>query len=180
MINNEWVIVGHRPWVGDYALLLLKGEFFHAIDSKGRVTIPAKLREAIDPAAEGEGFVGVRSFDDVLYLYTPNTYQRLAPVFDSRMQTNPDVRNFMRVRYAAAEDLEVDSLGRVLVSDKLLKRCGLSKEVAVIGVQDHVEIWDRARWDAYVREQLRRHDELADRAMKLQEERPAPAADSTT
>lgn len=145
----------------------LKGEFFHAVDSKGRVTVPAKIRDAIDPQVEGDGFVAVRSFEDVLYLYTPKSYERIAPQFDPKMQTNPDVRNFLRVHYAVAEDLEVDSLGRVLLSENMLRRCGIAKDVAILGVQDHIEVWDRTRWESFVKEQLRRHDELAERAMKL-------------
>lgn len=160
-------------------MLFLTGEYFHAIDAKSRLTVPAKLREAIDPAEEGSGFVAVRLFDGVLYLYTPRMYRQLAPQFESKMEASADVRNFKRLRYGLAEYLEVDRLGRVLISEHTLRRCGLSKEVAIVGVEDHIELWDRARWEAFVNDQMARHDELAERAMALErgskKEGPPPA-----
>lgn len=149
-------------------VLFLRGEYFHAIDAKSRLTIPAKLRESINPSEEGYGFVAVRGFDEVLYLYTPETYRKIAPHFDTRLQTKADVRIYQRLAYALAEDVEVDRLGRVLIPDTTLRRCGLSREVAILGVQDHIEVWDRARWDAFLKEQLPRRDELAERAIELE------------
>lgn len=153
---------------GELPVLFLTGEYFHAIDAKSRLTVPAKLRESIDPAEEGYGFIGVRGFDGVLYLYTPQTYRRIAPHFDSKLQTSADVRHYQRLRYGLAEHLEVDSMGRVLIPENTMKRCGLGKEVAIVGVQDHIEVWDRSRWEAFVEEQLSRHDELAERAVRLE------------
>ena len=156
-------------------MLFLTGEYFHAIDAKSRLTIPAKLREAINPAEEGYGLVAVHGFDGVLALYTPQTYRRIAPTFDSKLQTKAEARNYQRLARALAEHLEVDRLGRVLIPEHTLRRCGLTREVAIVGVQDHIEVWDRARWEAFVTKHLARHDELAEQAMALQSEAtPAP------
>lgn len=161
-------------------MLFLTGQYLHAIDAKSRLTVPAKLREAINPAEEGYGFVAVLGFDGVLYLYTPKTYRRIAPQFDTRLQTKVDVRNYQRLAYGLAEHLEVDRLGRVLIPENTLKQCGLSKEVAVIGVMDHIEVWGRARWESFVKEQLAVHDELAERAMSLERAAAAPATEDSS
>ena len=156
-------------------VLFLTGEYLHAIDAKGRLTIPAKLRDTINLTEEGYGFIAVQSFDAILYLYTPATYRRNAPNFQPSLDANADVRNFKRMRFGMAQELEVDRLNRVLIPDSMLKRCGLKKEVAIVGVQDHIEVWDRAKWESFVGEQLAQHDELAKRAMAL-EQKAAPAA----
>lgn len=143
------------------------GQYFHAIDAKSRLTIPAKLREQIDPSAQGYGFVAVHGFDGVLYLYPPETYRAVAPQFGSALHTKKDVRDYERLTYGLAEQLEVDRLGRVLIPEYIREQCGLSREVAVIGVRDHLEIWDRERWQTFIRERLAQHDQLAERAMAL-------------
>ena len=165
-------------------MLWLTGQYFHAFDSKSRLTIPAKLREQINRSEHGYGFVAVHGFDGVLYLYTPKTYQEVAPKFDPALQTKPEVRDYERLAFGLAETLEVDRLGRVLLPEHIRRQCGLSREVAIVGVRDHIEVWDRERWEAFVRERLARRDELAEKAMALagaERERGAdPAPDRTT
>jgi MraZ protein len=152
--------------------LVLSGEFYHAVDAKSRLTIPAKLREAIDTDVQGEGFYAFVDFDGILCLYTPQMYERLAPVLvETDLRVSKDVRDYKRLRYGLAEHLEVDRLGRVLVPEKLVERGGIEKEVAIIGCQDHLEIWDRERWEAFVKIRLPEHDALAVRAMELAEAR---------
>ena len=158
-------------------MLFLTGEYFHAIDSKFRLTIPAKLRDAINPEEQGPGFYAVQGFDGVLFLYTPTKFREMTPQPDTSLLAVPEVRNFRRLHYGLTEKVEVDRLGRVLISEKTLKRCGLEKDVAIIGVQDHVEVWDRAKWDAFVAEHLAKHDQLAQQAMKVEHDRTTPPTD---
>jgi MraZ protein len=155
---------------------VFKGQFFHAIDAKSRLTIPARLREVVNPAEQGYGFVGVCGFDNVLYLYTPRMYEEVTPRFDARRQTNPAVRGYQRLSYGLADNMELDRLGRVLIPDATKDQCGLKKDVAIVGVQDHIEVWPRDRWQAYVKEQSARHDQLAEQAMALDGEAPGAAA----
>jgi MraZ protein len=144
---------------------LLTGQYFHAIDAKSRLTIPAKLREKINPSEEGYGFMAVHGYDKVLYLYTPETFNRVSQAFDSSLQTDPDVRNYERIRYGLTTELELDRLGRVLIPESARQQCGLKRDVAVVGVRDHIEIWDKEKWDAFIEERLAEHDQLAERAM---------------
>jgi MraZ protein len=152
---------------GKEHVLFLTGEYFHAIDAKFRLTIPAKLRESINRPEEGSGFFAVQGYDTVLYLYTPATYQKIAPQFDSKLQAKPEVRKYLRLTHGLAENVEVDKLGRVLIPENMLRRCGLTRDVAIVGVQDHIEVWDRARWESFVTEQLAQHDALAEQAIEL-------------
>jgi MraZ protein len=148
----------------------LKGEYYHAIDDKSRLTIPAKLRESINTAEEGYGLVAIPLFDRLLYLYTPKTYEGIAPHFDTKLEANADVRNLKRLRYGLAQDVEVDRLGRVLIPENTLKRCGLGKEVVLVGAEDHIEVWPRQRWEAFVAQEFAHHDELAERVAGIESE----------
>jgi len=155
---------------------VLSGEYYHAVDAKSRLTIPAKLREAIDTKQEGAGFFAFVDFDGVLCLYTPVAYERLAPMLvDTQLRASKEVRDYKRLRYGLAERLDVDRLGRVLVPEKLLARGGIEKEVTIIGCRDHIEIWDRSRWEAFVKIRLPEHDALAVQAMELAQKREEPA-----
>jgi len=169
--------VGKRPRVGIREMLFLTGQYFHALDAKSRLTIPAKLRDAINRKEETHRFFAVPMFDKVLYLYTPQTYEQIAPHLEPKLDASAEVRNFKRLRFGLAEQLEIDRLGRVLIPDSMAKRCGLTKDVAIVGVQDHIEVWDKARWEAHMSQQLDHQEELAARAMGF---KPSPQEPETS
>ncbi len=160
----------------------LTGHYFHTIDAKSRLTIPARLRASINQREEGYGFVAVSNIDKILYFYTPNHYDEIAPEFDTSSRTNPDVRNFELITYGLVETLEIDRMGRVLIPERLMEECGLSaREVVVAGVGDHIEVWPRDKWVTHVEKQKANRDELAKRALVHEKKKaPPPAeADST-
>ena len=156
-------------------MLLLTGQYFHAFDAKSRLTIPAKLREQINRSEDCYAFMASYGFDKVLYLYTPKTYATVAPDFKASLRTKEDVRNYERLAYSMTERLELDRLGRILIPEHLREKLNLSKEVAIVGVRDHIEIWDREAWETFVRKSLEKHDELAERAMAVAEAAPSAA-----
>lgn len=168
-------------------MLLLTGQYFHAFDAKSRLTIPAKLREQINRSEDCYAFMATRGFDGVLYLYTPKVWETVAPQFKASLRTQKEVRDYERLSYAMTEKLELDRLGRILISEYTRDVLGLSKDVAIIGVRDHIEIWDRDAWKRFVDERLEKHDELAERAMAVAESGEtadaaasgAPAGDTT-
>jgi MraZ protein len=155
---------------------VLRGEYFRALDAKSRLAIPAKFRDAMLSPEEGFAFIAVRMFDGVLYLYSQKTYERILPHIEAALEVNEEVRNLKRIRYGLAQELEVDGLGRILLPENVQKWCGLSKEVAILGVDDHVEVWDRARWQTFADEQLAQHDKLATRVLSLQQQASGPVA----
>ena len=153
------------------------GQYFYSIDKKCRLTIPQRLREGLDPKADGYGFVACVGFDGLLYLYTPASYEQITPHFDAKAQTSADVRNYVRLTQGLKEDLELDRLGRVLIPEGMLKQFGLAREVTIVGAGDHIELWPRERWNTFVQEQLVKRDETAARAIAFAQ---APAAATAT
>ena len=143
--------------------MLLTGTFTRAVDEKLRIAIPKPLREALGAAGSGLLYV-TPGTDGSLALYTEVTLARLA---DRLAQSSPnaqDVRAFSRLFYARAQSVELDGQGRVRIPPELAQLSGLSKEAVLIGVQDHLELWDRGRWEQYVAQKQSQYDHLAETA----------------
>ena len=145
--------------------MLLTGTFERAIDEKQRVAIPKRLREAVGKLGEIGLFVAP-GMDGSLFLYSENAFLKLAERLASASPTGQDVRAFSRLFYAQAERVELDSQGRVRIPPRLAQMAGLEKDAILIGVQDHMELWDRARWEAYLAEKSARYDAIAEAAFE--------------
>jgi MraZ protein len=118
------------------------GEYEHTIDDKGRLTIPARFRDAF-----ASGVVLARGLEGQVDLYPReewrvNIESRLAEL-DPLSREARDLRRFF---YAGMSDCEPDKQGRVLVPPMLARRAALGRDVTVTGVYDHLEIWDRPAW----------------------------------
>jgi MraZ protein len=123
---------------------MFRGRFEHAIDSKGRLSIPAKYREALGD----EKTLVFTSFDNYLTAFPIAVWRSI----EERIRANPtfkrDMRDFLRHIYSLAEDVEIDPQGRALIPLSLRQRVGIQREVVIVGVMDQLEIWDKARWEA--------------------------------
>jgi MraZ protein len=143
--------------------MLLTGAFQRAIDEKQRVSIPKPLREALAAAGGNVLFVAPGT-DGSLALYPEDVLTRLAERLAAGSPNGQDGRAFGRLFYARAQAVEIDGQGRVRIPPELAKLAGLGSEAVLLGVQDHLELWDRARWEAYVAERQARFDEIAEAA----------------
>lgn len=118
------------------------GEYNHTIDTKGRLIIPSKFREAL-----GEEFVVTKGLDGCLFVYDNNEWNAFEEKLKSLPLTNKDARQFVRFFLAGAAMAEVDKQGRILIPSVLREFAGLEKEVVLIGVASRVEIWSKDRWE---------------------------------
>ena len=110
---------------------MLLGEFNHSIDEKGRLIIPAKLRDDL-----GESFV-----------YSQDEWNQFVAELNTLPRMNKDARIFKRYFFGSASEGSFDKQGRVSVPASLRKAAHLEKDVVLVGVQDRVEIWDKALWE---------------------------------
>jgi MraZ protein len=121
-----------------------------AIDHKGRVAIPAKLRRALSTEAH-ESFVVLPGLDGCLDLYPLDEWRR----FDEKLRALPQgdarARRFRRLLLENAAEVQVDAQGRVMIPGKLIDLAGLTKEALVLGSVDHIEIWDPGRFEKSTR-----------------------------
>lgn len=123
---------------------MFKGEFSHSIDSKGRLIIPVKFREQL-----GDAFVITKGLDNCLFIYPNEEWNAFEAKLKTLPLTNPNARKFKRFFLAGADDVELDRQGRILINAKLRKAAGLGKDVVLVGVGEHIEIWDEEKWEDY-------------------------------
>jgi MraZ protein len=119
------------------------GRYAHNLDAKGRLAIPARYREAL-----AEGVVLTRGIDRCLALYPLAAWRPLAEKVAALPLTDADARNFRRLVFAEAADLELDGQGRILIPPDLRRYADIEREALVVGVDTSIEIWSPARWNA--------------------------------
>jgi MraZ protein len=157
--------------------LLFTGTFEHAIDAKQRLAIPSEVRDRINPEADGEALYAmigqglpIAVTDDgeqqtgsgskALCLYTERGFEQRAEQLDHSELPSDDVLMYERMMFPLARRVDLDKQGRVRLPETLLKLAELDKDVVLIGVKDHLEIHDRARWNAYLTQMLNQRPEL--------------------
>lgn len=153
---------------------VLFGEYELNVDDKNRLLIPSEVRSRIKPEEDGEAWFLVIGTDRRPWLYPEKYYEQLVTRVPGDITPAHDLHEFDQMHFALASRLEPDKQGRVLLPDKNLKRAGIKKEVTLIGVRDHLELWNRADWEARREELERRGPEIALAAKRARElERPA-------
>lgn len=141
---------------------MLIGEYSHSIDTKGRLIMPAKLKEDI-----GEKFIITKGLDGCLFVYSQKEWQ----AFEEKLRTlstyQRDARALTRFFLAGATECETDKQGRFLIASNLREFAGLEKEVVIIGVLDKIEIWSKDKWLKYSEEENMAADEIAEKMANL-------------
>ncbi|MFH1264299.1 MAG: division/cell wall cluster transcriptional repressor MraZ [Planctomycetota bacterium] len=143
--------------------MLLTGTFIRSIDQKLRIAIPKRLREALGCAASGALYM-TPGTDGSLAIYAEGTIGGLAERLAQVSPTQQRVRDFTRLFYARAQPVQLDRQGRVRIPAELAELAQFGKEVVLLGVHDHVELWAAKRWEAYLAERQSRYDEIAEAA----------------
>lgn len=116
----------------------MTGEYFHALDDKGRLAIPARLREKL-----GSVVYVTLSMERCLSAYSQESWRRFTDKVDAMAYVQ---QRRMRPLFAYAARCELDGQGRILLPQNLRDYAGLVKDVTVVGCNNHAELWDSARW----------------------------------
>src|SRR3989338_5107695 len=120
------------------------GEYEHTLDEKKRVSIPRQFRTGL-----GKRMVMTRGLDNCLFVYSRANWEKVAGKLQELSFAQADTRGFNRFILSGAAEVEVDGAGRVLIPEHQKEFAGLKKNVVFAGVNDRVEAWDAARWNAY-------------------------------
>lgn len=141
------------------------GTFEHALDDKSRLMVPAKLREGI-PESEGRVFYVTQGLDRCLFAYSQQGWQAVVARLQSGRESlrSNAARNFMRLFFGRAMRQEVDGAGRILLPDSLKVFAGIRRQVALVGVMDRIELWDRDRWQRLERSSQPKYEKFAEAA----------------
>ena len=138
------------------------GEYEHSVDAKGRVIMPAKLREDI-----GEKFIVTKGLDGCLFAYSQTEWSNFEEKLKTLPLTNKNARDFVRVFLSGAVECEIDKQGRFLIPNNLRTYAILEKEIIIIGVGTRVEIWNREEWKKYSSDENISADEIAENMTML-------------
>lgn len=123
---------------------MLIGEYEHTLDVKGRIIMPAKLRENMN-----EKFVITKGLDGCLFGFPMSEWTSFEEKLKSLPITNKDARDFVRFFLSGAVESEIDKQGRFLIASNLREYASMEKEVIIIGVGTRIEFWSKARWKKY-------------------------------
>ena len=137
---------------------MLIGEYVHNIDAKKRLSLPSKWRREL-----GKKLVITRGLDNCLFVYPLNEWRRITEKIGQLPLGQADTRSFNRFFLSGAVEVEVDSVGRILVPDFLKDFAGLRGKVVLAGIHDRVEMWDEKRWREYKRRIEGQADALAEK-----------------
>jgi MraZ protein len=134
------------------------GEYTHGLDSKARLTIPAKFRAAL-----AGGLVVTRNpADQCLLVFPKAEWEVLADKVSSLPLTDPRSAAFRRAFFSAAEDLEPDAQGRVLLSQRLREHARIETDVLIAGQNKFLELWNPTLWDEKVLQEMNSADFSSD------------------
>jgi MraZ protein len=135
-------------------MLLLTGEYEHVIDSKGRVLVSNKLRNQIDVDEHGGDFYLAVGANGILCLYPEKCFKNMTVAMAQKNSAPDEIVAYERMNFALAGKVELDSQGRLLLNDKLRKRAGLKDNVTLVGVRDHIELWNTPDWEQYLADNM--------------------------
>jgi MraZ protein len=150
--------VVYFPSIGNQSgiktMLLLTGEYQHIIDEKSRVLISNKLRSQIDADEHGNNFYLVLGANGILCLYPEKYFEQIVLAVAPQTTAPDEAVAFERLSFALASKVELDNQGRLLLNEKLRKRAGLKDNITLVGIRDHIELWNSDNWEQYLADNM--------------------------
>ncbi len=141
-----------------------KGQAEYSVDSKGRVAIPAKMRNALNPDAKGT-FTITRGFEKCISLYPMDQWNAIEAEMSALNAYERKSRDFVRSILMWADDVSLDGQGRIGIPKPLAEFAGVSDRALIIGALDHIEIWNPDAFRRHMDEQAQEYETLAEQVM---------------
>jgi MraZ protein len=124
---------------------MFRGRYEHTIDSKGRVSLPAKYRELL--SSNYNDRLIITNFDSCLVAYPYDEWVKLEENFRQLSILDEEVQSFMHYFISGATECTIDKLGRMLIPPTLRKHAALEREIVFVGMITRIQIWDKGRWE---------------------------------
>ena len=144
-------------------MVTLTGTFERSLDDKNRIAVPKTLRDEFSADGVAHLFVAPQQ-NKSLSVYAPAEFEALAERLGAKSTNQVEVLKYKRFFYSKAEKVELDGQGRIRIPDRLAEFAQLRRDVVLLGVQDHAEIWDKQVWTEFQDQHLARFDEMAQSA----------------
>lgn len=137
------------------------GEYIHTLDEKDRFILPAKFREKIKTLKKKKFYV-TRGLEGCLFLFDQETWEMLEGKLKALSFTKQQSRFFNRLYFSGAQEIDIDSQGRINVPGYLKEFAHIQREIIIIGVSDRIEIWDKGQWEKFYRDNGKKFEEVAE------------------
>ncbi|GAB5466525.1 MAG: division/cell wall cluster transcriptional repressor MraZ [Candidatus Kapaibacteriales bacterium] len=141
-----------------------KGQETYSMDSKGRVNVPAKMRKSISPEAN-DTFILTKGTDKCIYAYPWDEWKVYEESFKDLNQFDPKKRYFLRSLLMWSEEVTIDSSQRISIPKKLAEFAGIEKKVCLVGMVDHIELWNPDTFEEYMASHDETYEEVASKVM---------------
>ena len=139
---------------------MFRGRYEHAIDSKGRISIPSRFREILTEKYD-ERLV-ITNFDHCLVAFPSKEWSALEQKVNSLSLVKKEAKTFLRFFYSSAIDCVIDKQGRLLIPPTLRDYAGLQKDVMLVGEGKKIEIWAKERWELVVKKAQEDFEQVSD------------------
>jgi MraZ protein len=123
---------------------MFRGTSFHNLDPKGRLIVPARFRDVLKQSSV-EGLM-ISTMDGALTCYTLEEWRKIEERVLNLSSKSENMRRFRRIFIGGAHECLLDKQGRILIPPSLRQQAGLEKEVVLVGVLDHFEVWAKENW----------------------------------
>jgi MraZ protein len=141
-----------------------KGQAEYSVDVKGRIAIPAKMRAALSPDAQGT-FTLTKGFEQCIYAYPQDNWKLKEAEYSALNINNRNARHLVRMILMWAEEVSLDGQGRISLPKPLSEYAGIGEKALIIGAMDRIELWDPAAFENYLKEQSIDQETLAEQVM---------------
>ena len=138
------------------------GEYRHTIDTKKRLSLPAKFRREL-----GKKVIITRGFDNCLAVYSQKEWEKVIEKLGKLSTGRSESREFNRAVLGGAVEINLDKLGRILIPDYLKKYAKLKKNIIVCGLYNKLEIWDEQKWEVYRQKAEKNIDRVAEKLPEI-------------
>jgi MraZ protein len=140
---------------------MLIGQYTHGLDTKKRLSLPAKFKKAV-----GETVVLTRGLDSCLFLFPISEWENIAKKLTSSSVGSAEARDLNRFFLSGAVEINIDTAGRILIPDFLKDFAGLKEKIVLAGLYSRIELWDESVWQERQKTISKNADSVAS---KLQE-----------
>lgn len=137
---------------------MLIGEYKHKIDEKNRISLPMKFRKSL-----GKNIVITRGLDNCLFIYTEKEWIKMSDSLSDLGMGQAERRKISRYFMSEAAELKIDSVGRILIPERLKSIASIKDNVVFAGLNNRVEVWNEKDWESYKKQSLKDVETIAEK-----------------
>lgn len=145
---------------------MFKGQFLHAIDSKGRLSLPARLRKNVSQEADNT-FVMTLGIDKCIEVYPKDQWKLIENKLLNLNFFDQREARFIRMMLQNAQEDTMDAQSRILIPQSLLDYAGITNEVLILGVLKKIELWNKDIYAGYLAGGKETFEEIASQVMRI-------------